>query len=215
MQYYIIFTIFGAIETDFMSNQQSFLETIKILNGIPQNLEFHNQRLNSTRQHFNSQSNTIDLKQFIVPPSINGIYKCRVIYSNTIEKIQYHSYTDRQFKTFQTVIANDINYQFKYLNREALNKLQAGVAADDILIIKNGFITDTSIANVAFYDDNKWITPTTALLEGTTRARLLKQKKIIAAPIRLEDIKNYSKMALMNALLGFYVIKQPIINKTG
>ncbi|WP_069470354.1 aminotransferase class IV [Candidatus Marithrix sp. Canyon 246] len=199
-----------------MSNQQFLLETIKIINGIPQHLEFHNQRLNYTRQHFNSQSNTIDLKQFIVAPSTNGIYKCRVIYSNTIEDIQYSSYTDRQFKTFQTVIANDINYQFKYLNRDALNQLQAGArGADDILIIKNGFITDTSIANLAFYDDKKWITPTTPLLEGTTRARLLKQKKIIAAPIRLENIKKYSKMALMNALLGFYIIKQPIINKTG
>jgi 4-amino-4-deoxychorismate lyase len=189
-----------------MLNQQLFLETIKIINGIPQNLEFHNQRLNYTRQHFNSQSNTIDLKQFIVPPSTNGIYKCRVIYSNTIEDIQYSHYTERQFKTFQTVIANDINYQFKYLNRDALNKLQSQTT-DDILIIKNGFITDTSIANVAFYDDNKWITPTTPLLQGTTRARLLQQKKIIAAPIRLEEINKYSKMALMNALLGFYVIK--------
>ena len=160
-----------------MSNQQLFLETIKIINGIPQNLEFHNQRLNYTRQHFNSQSNTIDLKQFIVPPSTTGIYKCRVIYSNTIEDIQYSNYTERQFKTFQTVIANDINYQFKYLNRDALNQLQAGITADQILIIKNGFITDTAIANVAFYDDNKWITPTTPLLQGTTRARLLKQKK--------------------------------------
>lgn len=185
-----------------MSNQQLFLETIKIINGIPQHLEFHNQRLNSTRQ----QSNIIDLKQFIVPPSSNGIYKCRVIYSNTIEEIQYSSYTNRQFKTFETVIANDIDYKFKYLNRDALNQLQSQTA-DDILIIKNGFVTDTSIANVAFYDENKWITPTTPLLEGTTRARLLKEKKIIAAPITLEDINKYSKMALMNALLGFYVIK--------
>lgn len=193
-----------------MSNQQLFLETIKIINGIPQHLEFHNQRLNSTRQ----QSNIIDLKQFIVPPSTNGIYKCRVIYSNTIEEIQYSRYTDRQFKTFETVIANDIDYKFKYLNRDALNKLQSQTA-DDILIIKNGFVTDTSIANVAFYDENKWITPTTPLLEGTTRARLLKEKKIIAAPITLEDINKYSKMALMNALLGFYVIKQPIINNIG
>lgn len=200
-----------------MSNQLSFLETIKIINGIPQHLEFHNQRLNNTRQHFNLQSNIIDLTQFIVPPSTNGIYKCRVIYSNTIEDIQYSHYTDRQFKTFQTVIANEINYQFKYLNREALNKLseQVGKKADDILIIKNGFITDTSIANLAFYDENKWITPTTPLLQGTTRARLLKEKKIIAAAIRSKDIKKFSKMALMNALLGFYVIKQPIINNIG
>ncbi len=197
-----------------MSNQQLFLETIKIINGIPQNLEFHNQRLNYTRQYFNPQSNLIDLKQFIIPASTNGIYKCRVIYANTIEDIQYSSYTERQFKTFETVIANDIDYKFKYLNREALNQLQSQTA-DDILIIKNGFITDTSIANVAFYDGKKWITPTTPLLKGTTRARLLKQKTIIAAPIRLEEIKKYSKMALMNALLGFYIINQPIINKTG
>lgn len=191
-----------------------FLETIKIINGIPQHLEFHNQRLNYTRQHFVLQSNIIDLKQFIIPPSNNGIYKCRVIYSNTIKDIQYSHYTDRQFKTFQPVIANDINYQFKYLNRQALNQLKSETA-DDILIIKNGFVTDTSIANVAFYDQDKWITPTIPLLQGTTRARLLKEKKIIAAPIKLEDIKNFSKMAVMNALLEFYVIKQPIINNIG
>jgi 4-amino-4-deoxychorismate lyase len=196
-----------------MSNKVLFLETIKIINGIPQHLEFHNQRLNYTRQHFDIQSNIIDLKQFIVPPSC-GIYKCRVIYSNTIEDIQYSSYRDRQFKTFQPVIANDINYQFKYLNRQALNQLKSETA-DDILIIKNGFVTDTSIANVAFYDQDKWITPTIPLLQGTTRARLLKEKKIIAAPIRLEDLKNFSKMAVMNALLKFYVIKQPIINNIG
>lgn len=184
------------------------LETIKIVNGNVLFLAFHNQRLNQTRQALFHTQDDIDLHHFIQAPSKKGIYKCRVIYSQRIETLEYYSYQEKTFNSFKIIADDNITYSFKYLNREHLNRLvRLKEPADDILIVKQGFITDTSIANVAFWYQDKWLTPATPLLKGTTRERLLTEKQIQATEIRLTDVKDFSKMAIMNALIGFYVIE--------
>jgi 4-amino-4-deoxychorismate lyase len=183
------------------------LETIKIVDGTAPFVEFHNQRLNETRQILLNAKQPIDLKTVIQAPASTGIYRCRIIYSETIETVEYIRHQDRSFQTFKIVEDDKIDYSFKYLNRDDINRLvaQKGLA-DEILIIKNGLVTDTSIANVAFWQD-QWLTPSTPLLKGTTRARLLKAKQLIEADIRREDLNRFSKMAMMNALIGFCVIE--------
>jgi 4-amino-4-deoxychorismate lyase len=183
------------------------LETIKIVNGTAPFLAFHNERLNHSRQILFNAQDQIDLKNVITAPSQSGTYKCRVIYSKTIETVEYSRYQQqRKFKTFKVIEDDNIAYDFKYLNRENLNRLVRG-QADEILIIKRGLVTDTTIANVAFWHQDKWLTPSTPLLKGTTRERLLREKKIVEIPITLEDLNHFSKMAMMNALLGFIVIE--------
>jgi 4-amino-4-deoxychorismate lyase len=95
------------------------------------------------------------------------------------------------------------------LNRDTLNRLvERKGQADEILIIKNGLITDTSIANVAFLDkDDHWITPATPLLKGTTRERLLSENRIVEAEIKLADLPKFTQMAMLNAMVGFYLIE--------
>ena len=44
------------------------------------------------------------------------------------------------------------------------------------------------------------------LLEGTCRARLLKEKFIVQKDITVEELMNSSKIALMNAMIDFKVI---------
>jgi 4-amino-4-deoxychorismate lyase len=187
------------------------LETIKIINGKGQFLEYHNARLNYARRVLFNAQNYIDLQNIIQAPSQNGIYKSRIVYSNTIENIEYSPYQDknRDFKTFKVIPDNNIIYNFKYLNRTDLNRLVAlkNADTDDIIIVKNGFVTDSSIANLAFWSHNKWITPLKPLLKGTMRERLLRENKIVEAVITLEDLKKFSNMAMMNALLGFYIIE--------
>jgi len=185
------------------------LETVKIINGKSPYVAFHNERLNQARRLLFGAEDKIDLTIFLQPPSQPGLYRARIIYAKTIETIEYLPYQDRRFQHFKIVEDNEIDYTFKYLNRDHLNRLLALKGqADDILIIKKGFVTDTSIANVAFWHQDKWLTPSTPLLKGTTRERLLSEKKIIEAEIRLEDLKKFSKMAIMNAMLGFYVISK-------
>lgn len=82
---------------------------------------------------------------------------------------------------------------------------------DDILIVKNNLITDTSIANIAFLLDGQWFTPKSPLLKGTTRARLIDEGKIKIAHLRLSDVNNTSKIALMNAMMGWVEMENGII----
>ena len=86
------------------------------------------------------------------------------------------------------IIHADIEYPLKYEDRHEINHLfgQKG-DADEIIIIKNGLVTDTSIANLAFFDKGQWITPAQPLLNGTTRQRLLDENKIICADIPYEE----------------------------
>ena len=192
---------------------EKLLETIKIINGEPQHLEYHQARVNQTRAILYDTQTEIALAKLIHCPFPSDTYRCRIIYTDHIEHIEYLPYQPRSFRTFQIVTDDSITYPFKFLKRDSLNQLAAQKGlADDILIVKHGLITDTSIANVAFWDNDKWVTPATPLLNGTTRQRWLNDKRMIAKDITLTDLKNFSKMAMMNAMIGFYVIDNVQIN---
>ncbi|OQW92054.1 MAG: hypothetical protein BWK79_15520 [Beggiatoa sp. IS2] len=188
------------------------LETIKIIDGKPYFLEYHNNRLNDSRKTLFHCTEKIDLATVIHPPIKRGCYRCRVIYAEALETIEYHPYFERTFKYFQVIEANALTYDFKYVNRESINALGADKGlADDILILKQGIVTDTSMANVAFWQGTQWITPAVPLLKGTTRQRLLDERKIVPQIIKIDDLIHFNKMAIMNALIGFYVIKNFVL----
>ena len=83
-----------------------------------------------------------------------------------------------------------------------------------MLIVRDGLLTDTSIANVALYDGHEWLTPTHPLLRGTKRAELLARKAIREADIPADSIFSYSKIALFNAMIDFEVLVMPINKST-
>ncbi|HET6559925.1 MAG TPA: aminotransferase class IV, partial [Prolixibacteraceae bacterium] len=72
---------------------------------------------------------------------------------------------------------------------------------DDIIIIKNGYVTDSFTANLLFFDGGRWFTPTTPLLKGTKRQWLLEKGFIVEKEIREENIPAYSKVGLVNAMI--------------
>ncbi|MDQ7043572.1 MAG: aminotransferase class IV family protein [Sulfurimonas sp.] len=181
---------------------KKFLETIKIVDGVALHLEYHQERLNKALK----TSNVYELEKLLSPPS-NGLYRCRIVYDLKEIEIEYLRYEKRTITTLKLIFNETLVYDKKYVNRDAINRLvEKKEKCDDILIIKNGLVTDTSIANIAFYDGEYWFTPKSALLEGTCRARLLKEGKIIATDIKVEDIKNFKKIALMNAMIDFDII---------
>jgi len=188
---------------------KKYLETIKAVDGVVQNLDYHQQRLHSV---LSSYSNPIwhTLKSHLNPPK-KGLYKCRVVYDDKELDITYKEYKKRRVESLKIVYNDEIEYSKKYLERKLLNELFAlKDNCDDVLIVKSGLITDTSIANVAFYDGEKWLTPKRPLLKGTTRQRYLETKKMIERDIFVDDIKDFTKIALMNAMIDFDII--PIYN---
>jgi 4-amino-4-deoxychorismate lyase len=190
-----------------------FIETIRLENGRFDNLEFHQQRMDDTRKsHFGASFNmNMNLKEilqktlkenFAVQPA--GLFKCRIVYSKQIHEIRFIPYSFPSIQSLQMVKANAIEYASKYENRNELNALFAlRKNTDDILIVKNGQITDTSFCNVLFFNGKDWITPEHPLLKGTQRAALLHREKIITASIRPEDLSLFSKIRLINAMIRF------------
>jgi len=182
-----------------------YLETIKALDGELYNLKYHQRRLDETVKNSN-----IILKDVLMPPSV-GLFRCRVIYDDRNYEVSYHSYKKKNIKTLKLVFDDTISYSKKYYDRNSIDALlRQKSSCDDILIVKNGLVTDTSIANIAFQYKNNWITPKKPLLEGTTRARLLESQKILEEDISIKDLKNFTQVALMNAMIDFDIIQNEI-----
>ena len=104
--------------------------------------------------------------------------------------------------SLRLVTCDEIDYSYKSTDRQCLNDLFAQRAGhDDILIIRDGLLTDTSICNVALWNGTSWITPARPLLCGTMRAYLLDKGLVQAEDIPVEDLPKYTRIRLFNALI--------------
>jgi 4-amino-4-deoxychorismate lyase len=182
------------------------LETIRIADNKLKLAEFHSARVNVSRKTLFHAKDEWNLSKLISVPDLDSsvIYRCRFIYSNRVERIEFLPYTSLSVKKLYLVISDTIEYSFKYENRKALVELRQKFTADngsDILIVKNGQITDTSFSNIVFYDGKKWVTPSFPLLNGTKRAFYLSRRLISECPITPADLHKYQKARLINAML--------------
>jgi 4-amino-4-deoxychorismate lyase len=182
----------------------SLLETIKVKNRQLQNIDWHNLRLNYSRQILFGATTAWDLTQMIEIPNTlsNGVYKCRVTYDEQLQKVEFEVYPPKAIQTLKICHSNTIDYAFKYANRNALTDLfQQKANCDDVLIVKNGWVTDTSYCNIAFGDGQKWFTPQNPLLKGTHRAFLLHQGTIQTKNIHINDLRRFQYFKVFNAMM--------------
>jgi len=184
------------------------VETIRIKNGVPENLRWHQDRYERSCRTFYKTSPKIFIEEELNIPAefSEGIVKCRFLYNKDSVKTEFQHYSARPINSLKLVEDNGIEYSLKFTDRTAINNLlKSKKECEDILIIKEGFITDTSIANIVFFDGKKWITPADPLLKGTARERLLNENIISTAEITENDIKQFSHFKLINAMLEFDV----------
>jgi len=183
----------------------NFIETIKVVDGKAQNLDLHIKRSSGTILHnfgIIKELPLAELVYFNVKLPLNGVYKLRVIYSRDIVNYTMEPYTPKIVKTVRIVEGGDIDYRFKYENRGAIDSLfEKRGDCDDVLIVKDGLITDTSYCNVVFTDGNNYFTPANPLLKGTKREYLLMNGYLRERAIRESDIKRYSGVFIINAML--------------
>ena len=136
--------------------QQQFVETIKISNGKAANLPYHQARMERTIRHFFPQLALMPrLQDLITPKDSMSLFKARVVYgTHGVELVEYAPYSMRQISTLKIVHDDTISYSYKYTDRSVLNALTAQKAdCDEIIIVKNNLITDTSFTNLALFDD--------------------------------------------------------------
>lgn len=189
-------------------------ETIRICDGTPENLRLHEKRLNFSRQRLYGSTCEISLADHISIPDDcrNGVYRCRVIYEESIISVEFIPYQPAAVRTLKVVHADEIDYSLKYLDRTSLTGLIDHDAADDVLIVKNGLLTDTSYSNIIFTDGREWVTPDTPLLRGTMREKLLREGAIKEERITPDDLGRFTHFRLINAMLGFDAPLLPVKN---
>jgi 4-amino-4-deoxychorismate lyase len=182
------------------------IESIKLVDGKFCNLFYHEQRMIRSLNMLCGLEEELNLEQFLAELEIpsKGLYKCRIEYDETSRQVEFLSYTPRHIRTLKIVESDRIQYEFKYKDRKALDKLfEQRETCDDILIVKKGNITDSSYANVVFRKGDEWVTPWSALLKGTMRQQLLDRGKIHAEEIHISDLRSFDSCKLINAMLEF------------
>lgn len=183
--------------------ERLFTEAIKVKDGKFYNLSMHINRIQQTSLLYFGESITFRLSDDDIPTDKRGgLFKCRVLYSDRILDIEYIPYSFREINTLTLIESNDIEYDHKWADRNELNRLLSlKRQGDDVLIIKNGLVTDTSFSNVIFEDKTGLYTPNSFLLNGTKRQSLLLQGVIKERTIELKDIASFSKIYIINSMV--------------
>ena len=183
-----------------------FVETICLVNKKLRNLKFHNRRMNLTRKlNFGSQQ-FLDLEEIIQIPenTTNDKYKIRVIYTDQIIDIQIIPYFPISIQTLKIAsIDADFDYYYKSTNRKYFAELLSFYQAEDLILTKNNFITDTTFTNLIFFDGKQWFTPLHCLLQGTMRQSLLEKNQIEQRIIKVDDLNDFLTFKRINALIDF------------
>jgi 4-amino-4-deoxychorismate lyase len=178
-------------------------ETIRIYKGLIIYPEWHEARMSLSQRELWNLHGPLLLSEIVKVPEEwkTGLVQCNVTYGSEMKSITYKAYLKRPVKSLKLVECNNINYHLKKSDRTILDDLFSRKGdCDEIIIIKKGFITDTSISNLIFLDGKNWVTPKMPLLNGTCRQRLLKEGKISEMEIRFEDIRKFSGLKLINAM---------------
>ena len=178
-------------------------ETILIQNGVPQHLAWHEQRMMLARKELWNNRTPVELgKLLFVPPEFSsGFVKCNIHYGPDIEQVRFSKYDKRLVRSLKLVDCSGIDYHLKYTDRSALDSLFAlRENCDDIIIVINGFLTDSSMSNLIFSDGKQWVTPANPLLKGTRRNRMVAGGGIIEKEIPVADLNLYAGCKLINAM---------------
>lgn len=127
--------------------------------------------------------------------------KCRVLYDMNIQCIEFHLYETQILDSLEVIESNQLDYHLKYADRAALNLLTSKSNASDVLMVKNGLISDISYANVAFGNGKGWFTPRQPLLKGTKRQFLLEKGLLKEMDIKVIDLQHFNQIMTFNAMM--------------
>ena len=168
-----------------------FIETVKIVSSVVQQARRHEERM----RECGLLSVDFDLQRLQVPAEFaEGVVKCSIV--------NYLPYSSRPIRRLKLVECDDIDYSRKYADRRALEALREKRGeCDDVLIVKNGFVTDTSYSNIVFFDGSDYFTPNTYLLNGCKRRELLESGRIKQRRITASGTRDFLCAYMINAML--------------
>lgn len=183
-----------------------FIESIQLRDGVFKRLELHQPRLQKAMAAFYPNVPAIDLAEILKQSEYptEGLFKCCIVYDSEIRQMDFSPYVRREIQTLRVVETDMASAPYKSEDRSALSAAFAKRGdCDDVLLVRNGLLTDSSYCNVALFDGESWITPRLPLIYGVNRAQLLSEGKLIEKDIKLDDLLNFQSICLFNAMIEF------------
>jgi 4-amino-4-deoxychorismate lyase len=190
-----------------------FVESIQLKDGEFKRLELHQERVRIAMKDFYPTVKVIDIVEYLNHKSFpfEGIYKCRVVYDSEIRKIDFTPYIRRKIHSLRLVETQMVSTPYKKEDRTILNEaFNLRGNCDEIIMVKDGLLTDTSFSNIALFDGLNWVTPRIPLIYGVNRTYLLKIGILTEKDITLSELVNFSRVSLFNAMNEFGSIELDI-----
>jgi len=181
-------------------------ESIKIKDGKAFHVDLHQNRMDRSVKEIFKTANSINITSVLNHKEIpqTGLFKCRIIYDEVLRSIEFVPYKQKSIHNLGLVKADDLEYDFKFVDRKKLHDfIVENSGVDEIIILKNGFITDSSYSNLVFWTGDEWHTPDKPLFKGIQREFLISQKMIKEVEMKLPDLRKYKKIGLINAMMDF------------
>jgi len=195
------------------------IEAIEWRDGRPMRLEYHQRRVDEAFRALFPEAKPFSLEEELAAsgsmcsaetglcaeklPAV-GLYKLRLAYDRCIRELEWQEYKIRDIRSIQLVEIHHSSMRYKSTERAFIDEAFARRGeCDDILMVNEGMLTDTSYANVAFFNGQKWLSPRIPIVYGTRRAYLLDQGLIETADIVVADLRRFQRIRLFNAMIGF------------
>lgn len=183
-----------------------FIESIKLQDGKFYRVALHQIRVDKVFADFYPAVKPINLAELLMKSDFpeTGVHKCRIVFDSEVQFLEYIPYVRREIKSLKLVETDMETLPYKIEDRTKLNIAFAKrEACDDVLMVRNNLITDTSYSNIALFDGENWITPKNPLLFGVNRAQLVAENKLIQKDIKVSELFNFQLIRLFNAMIEF------------
>lgn len=199
------------------------VESLCLIDGAVLRWPFHLARMQVSCQALGWRDISEDLPELWAATSVQMPEDCRqgrtmarIVYgAEGIRSITFQSYAPRLLRSLRLVLADHVNYALKSTNRSGIMQcFDQRNGCDDVLMVRDNLLTDTSIANIALWHEQlcRWYTPARPLLRGTHRAALLRAGSIIEDPaLSLDRLEEFSRIRLFNAMLAWGEIELPMV----
>ena len=190
-----------------------FVESIQLDNGEFKRLELHQDRIRRAMSDYYPTQNPFDLVKVLSSLSYpnEGLYKCRIVYDTEIRSLEFIPYIRREIHTLRLVDTTMESTLYKKEDRKQLNAAFAlRGECDDVILVKNGYLTDCSFANIALFNGMNWVTPRIPLIYGVNRTQLVEQGKLKEKDILPSGLVNFKRVSLFNAMNEFGSIELDI-----
>jgi len=197
-----------------------FLEAVCLIDGKPQHRDDHIHRMRDSLSWIGS---TLSPEQLLrsaeaaVPNQAPGRWKLRFEYSASgLICIDPRPYRIQQIsrlvlRDLPTDTPLDQLYPFKFRDRSMIDTgMKQLEATEHAVFLYNGMVTDAAHASLAFRHNDRWYTPDTPLLPGTTRCRLLQSGVLQLARITRDTLRHYHEVCLINAMMPLRTLRLPI-----